>query len=207
MANIVVGAFATETEAVDAVRDLESKGYRAEDLLLLTSRDNADKLEGQTDIHVEDAVSDQANNESFMDKIKRAFMQDVGPEDNLSSFDKLISYGLAEDQAEEYSKSLEAGNMVIIANDRTGDSDRKTAPMADDNIDALDRTGRTNLASEDIESTSEYQNINANETEPSRTENRKETDQNERKNNREEEILEENPVLNKSTQERKGRSL
>lgn len=202
MANIVVGSYSTEKEAVEAVRHFKEKGYKPEDLLLLTNRDNSEKLKDQTDVHIEDTVAEHEGDESFMDKIKRALVQDVGPEDNLSNFDKLISYGLSEQQAEEYARSLEAGNMIIIASETSGDSDRRTAPVADDNIDSLDRTGRTNLADNDVESSSAYQHITADDQEPSGNNNRSRRDE-----DNEEKVLDENPVLNKSTQERKGRSL
>lgn len=202
MANIVVGSFSTESEAAEMVRDLENKGYKEEDITLLTSKGSSNQLDDQTDIQVENVGTGNKENESFMDKIKRALIQDVGPENNLSTVEKLISYGLSEEQAKDYSRGLEAGNIVLVANDGSGEFNRMTAPIADDNIDSLDRTGRTNLADDDLESVSGYQNITADDREPE-TESEEPADS----DSREEEVLEENPVLNKSTQERDGRSL
>lgn len=201
MANMVVGSFSNEEELRNAIQDLEKKGYSEENIIVLMNKKNSKEMESKTDIQVESVDSNERDNEGFMDKIKRALAQDVGPEDTLSAYDRLLSHGLSEEQAKEYSGSLEAGNMVLIANEDNASTGRRTAPLADDNIDSLDRTGRTNVAEDDVATSSAYQNITADDREPEREEGSSSADE------REEEVLEENPVLNKSTQERDGRSI
>lgn len=216
MANIVVGAFTTESEAAAAVHDLEIKGYDAENVTMLMNRPASKKLEEHTNVHVEDSLYNRDASETFWDKIKRGFLQDVGPNDTLTPFDMLVSYGLSEEQAEEYAHVLETGNIIVIASEGKREEHRRLAPIADDNIDSLDRTGRTNLEDEHLGSDSEYQHIVADDQEPSDENGQNRLDNEERnkkketegeKKTDEEKVLDENPVLNKSTQERDGRSI
>lgn len=205
MAKKVIGVFATEEEAEETIQNLESQGYKPEDLTILTDRGNAESLENESDVRLETGVSRNKQDESFMDKIKRAFMQDVGPEEKLSTKERLGSHGLPEEQIPRYAKELESGNFLLLSDENSGG---RVAPIADDNLDSLDRTGRTNVATDDLASTSKNQNIIADDQEPTKSDKAsKDTDQTRNDTSqREDKTLEENPVLNKSNQQRKGRS-
>lgn len=133
MVKRVFGSYSTEEEAIEGVKELQEKGYTAEDLLLLGNKDTQEVLEENTNVEVKS--SPVSNGNSLMDKIKRAFTQENGPEESTGTVNKLVEYGLSEEQASRYAPEVEEGKVLIAADEESAGSTIR--PFADSNLDPV----------------------------------------------------------------------
>jgi len=115
MTEKVYGRFLSEEEAVHAVSNLELKGYKAKNITIFTNLSNPSKLEKHTDVKVESSVDQSADNDSFMDKIKKVFVNE--PDRDLDIHEKLTSRGIPEDEIDKCIADVEAGYVLVVIND------------------------------------------------------------------------------------------
>lgn len=133
----VFGSYKSEEEAIRTVEELQEKGYRAEDLLFLSNKNKREVLEESTEVEVKS--SPLSNNTSLLDKIKQAFTQEAGTEDQTPTEEKLIEYGLSKEQALNYADDVESGAILIAADEESAGSTIR--PLADPNLDPVPDPG------------------------------------------------------------------
>src|SRR5699024_10922246 len=115
MTEKVYGRFLSEEEAVYTVSNLELKGYKAKNITIFTNLSNPSKLEKHTDVKVESCVDQPTHNNSFMDKIKKVFVNE--PNRDLDIHEKLTSRGIPENEVDKCIADVEAGYVLVVVND------------------------------------------------------------------------------------------
>lgn len=135
MVKRVFGSYNSEEEAIHGVEELQEKGYKADDLLLMSNKDKREVLEENTNVEVKSSPISNGNGDSLIDKIKRAFTQETGPEDQATTQEKLVEHGLSEEQASRYAADVEDGKILIAADEASAGSTIR--PLTDPNLDPV----------------------------------------------------------------------
>lgn len=165
MVKRVFGSYATEEEAVKAVKELQEKGYKAEDLLLLGNRDTQEVLEEKTDVEIKTSPISNGNGDSLIDKIKLVFTQETGRKDVEKTKDKLAESGLSEKQAARYAEDVENGMVLIAADEESSGSTIR--PLTDPNLDPIANAEESDNVSGFHEPTDDIPRNSENEVQPS----------------------------------------
>lgn len=142
MVKRVLGSYNTEEEAIRAVRELQGKGYMAEDLLLLSNKTKREALEENTEVEVKSSPASNGN--SLFDKIKQVFTLEADSEERAGTKEKLIEFGLSKEQSSIYATDVEGGSILIAAEEDSASSTIR--PLADPNLDPVADEERTDSA-------------------------------------------------------------
>jgi hypothetical protein len=111
----VYGCFLTEEEAVHAVDSLELKGYRSRNITIFTNLSNPQRLEKHTDVKVESSLAEPPEKSTFMDKVRKVFIHNT--DEYMNIYDKLTSRGIPKEEAKKCIADVEAGYILVIADD------------------------------------------------------------------------------------------
>lgn len=114
MAMEVYGPFPTTYETVKKVNGLQLKGLTAKNITIFADNKNAIKLKNHTAVKVETDLSRDENEDSFMDKVKKVFVDDEG-DNNPNLHDKLVDIGISESRSSEYEEDIDAGEILVVA--------------------------------------------------------------------------------------------
>ncbi|WP_158555870.1 YsnF/AvaK domain-containing protein [Peribacillus glennii] len=110
MEKTVYGVFDSTPEVIQAINALKAKGYEGDDITVIA--DNEDKLEfaEYTDTRDVNTVTNTQEDESFMDKVMRFFMNEgtYGLEDRLSAA------GLSDSETAAYVNDVEDGKILVL---------------------------------------------------------------------------------------------
>ncbi|WP_082683633.1 general stress protein [Fictibacillus sp. FJAT-27399] len=129
MGKHVIGVYESEEAAVSAVQQLQLRGYDTDEISVVTNHDHyTDTVETITGATV-DNVNEKPHKESFLDKLKAAFMDDEYTNSKNSLGERLSDYGIPDREAASYASDVESGKILLMV-----DSDRD---LATDESDAL----------------------------------------------------------------------
>lgn len=115
MTKLIVGSYPSNEEAVKAVNIYELEGHHAKNMIMLTHANNKDTLENLTDVAVAADESTDNKEESFTEKVKHIITHHV--DFSLDTHEKLVHYGLSDEEAESCLTHLELGKIVVLADD------------------------------------------------------------------------------------------
>ncbi|GAA0439882.1 hypothetical protein GCM10008983_16010 [Lentibacillus halophilus] len=132
MAEEIFGPFESVEETVKTVNILELEGYSNTNITIFAHGNHADKINDLTDVSVTSLESEEeTHDQTFLSKIKKVFLNDIYKTSDIH--DQLLKKGLSESQANDYSKKIEAGNILItsqtelkMGNDPTGETPKMT---------------------------------------------------------------------------------
>ncbi|WP_185959669.1 general stress protein [Lentibacillus cibarius] len=113
MAEEIFGPFDSVEDTVKTVNILELEGYSNTNITIFAHGKYADKLNDQTDVSVTSFDPESTQDQSFLEKIKKVFFNDIHETDDL--YGHLLDRGLSEDQAKDYSNQVQSGKIVITA--------------------------------------------------------------------------------------------
>lgn len=115
MTKLIVGSYPSNEEAVKAVNIYELEGHEAKNIMMLTQPSNKDSLENLTDVAVVADEPTDNEDESFTKKVKNIITHHV--EFSLDTHEKLVHYGLSDEEAERCLTDVESGKIVVLADD------------------------------------------------------------------------------------------
>lgn len=164
MTKRIFDSYPSEEEALAAVTDLQTKGYKAEDLVLLSNKRTQAALEDRTDVEVKSS-SDGKGGDSFLDKIRRVFTQEEETEENPDTKKRLVEAGLSEEQAIRYAAEVDDGHILIAADEESSGSAIK--PLSDPNLDPVAVPDSTDTVTGVGEPTEDITRTTAGDPEPS----------------------------------------
>lgn len=110
----IIGKYQSVTDAVKASSNLELKGFKAKNILMLTNH-HPDELTDLTDVNIASSLPIDETNITFFDKVKKRFTKQS--DRTLDLHERLIRFGVSEEQAAEYIADVESGKTVVIADD------------------------------------------------------------------------------------------
>ncbi|TRM11783.1 hypothetical protein FH966_08880 [Lentibacillus cibarius] len=113
LAEEIFGPFDSVEDTVKTVNILELEGYSNTNITIFAHGKYADKLNDQTDVSVTSFDPESTQDQSFLEKIKKVFFNDIHETDDL--YGHLLDRGLSEDQAKDYSNQVQSGKIVITA--------------------------------------------------------------------------------------------
>ncbi|MBP1970090.1 hypothetical protein J2Z83_002206 [Virgibacillus natechei] len=116
MAIEIIGSYPSKDEAVNVVDRLELKGYNAKNIIIFANNDHSKDLEKRTDVKVKTDPSENED-ESFIDKVKKIFTEHTDTDSHIELHEKLINSGVSEHQAKKYTDEVQAGNILVLADD------------------------------------------------------------------------------------------
>ncbi|MEC5425367.1 general stress protein [Virgibacillus sp. C22-A2] len=108
MTKHIIGSYNSVEEAVNKVLDLKIEGHRAEDITVITNRNNKDDIENHTDVQVKSGIPEK-NSGSFTEKIKQIFTDDI-----TNPYEQLIRLGIPEGQAKVNQGNLKSEKIIIV---------------------------------------------------------------------------------------------
>lgn len=109
MTKYIIGSYRSEEEAINIVNNLEKQGYKSKDISIITNKDKSDKIKQDTEVDVKSGKPDYKNDESFMDKIKRVFTDDI-----TDPYEQLIELGVAKEDAKIHQGELKSENFLVV---------------------------------------------------------------------------------------------
>src|SRR5690625_3555864 len=115
MAKLIIGSYTTEENAINAINTYELKGHEAKNITLLTNSSQPEKIESKTDVNVSSISDDVEESADLLTKIKRFIINH--PNIELDTIEKLVDFGLSKDQAETALRKVQAGKIVVLADD------------------------------------------------------------------------------------------
>lgn len=115
MSKQIVGSYFSIEEAVKAVNIYELEGHEAKNIIVLTNPENKELLDERTDVAVTDNAPNHKEPSSFTDKIKEMITHQVNFE--LDTHDKLVDYGLSNEDAKKCLADIQTGKTVVLADD------------------------------------------------------------------------------------------
>ncbi|MCQ6265115.1 general stress protein [Fictibacillus sp. WQ 8-8] len=131
MGKHVIGVYESEEAVVSAVQQLQLRGYDTDEISVVTNHDHyTDTVETITGATVDNV--EEPHKESFLDKLKAAFMDDEYTNSKNSLGERLSDYGIPDREAASYASDVESGKILLMV-----DSDRD---LATDESDALNPT-------------------------------------------------------------------
>ena len=115
MAKLIIGSYTTEENAINAINTYELKGHEAKNITLLTNSSQPEKIESKTDVNVSSISDDVEESTDLLTKIKRFIIN--YPDIELDTIEKLVNFGLSKEQAERALTKVQAGKIVVLADD------------------------------------------------------------------------------------------
>lgn len=115
MSKLIVGSYLTKEDAAKAISIYELQGHEANNIIALTNEEHKDSLDKLTDVTVKSDSPADNDQLTITDKIKDIFTANASLE--LDTHDKLIEYGLSEDDATRCMKDVKLGKIVVLADD------------------------------------------------------------------------------------------
>lgn len=118
MSNEVYGPFPSVDDVVALVDRIQLKGLTAKNIAIFTNRDHLEELKRRTAVKIETDTSDikPENKDSLMYKVKNIFIHDEDTTLNIQ--DKLVELDISDANAAVYSKQIEAGKILVVADDK-----------------------------------------------------------------------------------------
>lgn len=118
MSNEVYGPFPSVDDVVALVDRLQLKGLTAKNIAIFTNKEHLAELKRRTAVKVETDTSniEPENKDSFMYKVKNIFIHDEDA--TLNIHDKLVDLDISDTNAAVYSKQVEAGKILVVADDK-----------------------------------------------------------------------------------------
>lgn len=112
----VVGSYAKSQEAVEAVKELQGKGYQKQDITLICSSEARNLISNTTDVEVttdeaitgEAAKGNRTDHQSIWERIKETFSTDDDDDRVFTSTD--------DDPLYAYQKDIANGNIIVMVN-------------------------------------------------------------------------------------------
>ena len=112
----VVGSYARPQEAVEAVKELQEKGYQKKDITLVSSAEARNLISNTTDVEIttDEAVTGGATKEngtdhhSIWERIKATFSTD--------DYDDRVCTSTDDDPLYAYQKDIANGNIIVMVN-------------------------------------------------------------------------------------------
>ncbi|UJL47468.1 general stress protein [Virgibacillus sp. NKC19-16] len=117
MAKEIIGSYPSKDEAVNVVERLELKGFVAKNITIFANSDHKKEMEKRTDVKVKSDATENEDDESFMDKVKKVFTGNSVTDSHIELHEKLVNAGVSEHQAQKYSDEIESGNILVVADD------------------------------------------------------------------------------------------
>src|SRR5690625_4452492 len=115
MARLIIGSYSTEENAINAINNYELKDNEAKNITLLTNSSQPGKIESKTDVNVSSILDDLEESTDLLTKIKRFIIN--YPDIELDTIEKLVNFGLSKEQAERALTKVQAGKIVVLADD------------------------------------------------------------------------------------------
>ncbi|MEC5423818.1 general stress protein [Virgibacillus sp. C22-A2] len=116
MGKEIFGPYQSKDDAINSVNGLELKGYKADSITIFTNQRHTKELKQRTDVKVESSISENGEENSPLDKLKRIFTNDSGSHPHLH--DKLLNSSISDKQAKKYVDAIESGEILIIADNQ-----------------------------------------------------------------------------------------
>lgn len=118
MSNEVYGPFPSVDDVVALVDRMQLKGLTARNITVFTSNGHLAEFKRRTAVKVATDTSDvETNNkDTLMQKVKNIFIHDDEP--GLNIHDKLVELGISDKNATVYSKEIQTGKTLIVADDK-----------------------------------------------------------------------------------------
>jgi hypothetical protein len=114
----IIGKYQSMIDAANVANGLELKGFKARNILILTNQ-HPKELEAHTDVNIASSLQQiEDENETtptFFDKLKKRMAKHNNH--TLDMHDRLIEFGVSEEQAVRYIADVESGKTVVIADD------------------------------------------------------------------------------------------
>ncbi|PLT32327.1 YsnF/AvaK domain-containing protein [Bacillus sp. V5-8f] len=110
MEKTVYGVFDSTPEVIQAINALKAKGYEGNDITVIADREEKLEFADYTDTKDVNTVANTPQDESFMDKVMRFFMNEgtYGLEDRLSAA------GLSDTETAGYVNDVENGKILVL---------------------------------------------------------------------------------------------
>ncbi|MRX71944.1 YsnF/AvaK domain-containing protein [Bacillus lacus] len=122
MSKHVVGIYSTEEEVIRCVEDLTAQGYSKNDISVVTNGRN--NLANSTGTDIEDVSTNDRHNDSFLDKMKSALLDDGTDNSNVDVRGRLTNMGISNDHADRYADDINNGKfLVLTSTNGTGTTD------------------------------------------------------------------------------------
>jgi hypothetical protein len=112
----VVGSYERSQEAVEAVKELQEKGYQKQDITLICSAEARNLISNTTDVEVttDEAITGEAakgngtDHQSIWEKIKETF--------STNDYDDRVCTSTDDDPLYAYQKDIANGNIIVMVN-------------------------------------------------------------------------------------------
>lgn len=115
MTKLIVGTYHSREEAINAINIFELTGHESKNIIVLTNKENAKKLNIKGLVKTDTPESNQKK-PSFSNKFKDFFTRKIDFE--LDTVEKLVDYGISQEEAEKCLADVKAGKIVVLADDR-----------------------------------------------------------------------------------------
>lgn len=115
MSKLIVGSYLKEEDAVKAINIYELQGHEAKNIVALTNEKHKESLKELTDVAVKSDSPEDKSKLTITDKIKNIFIANADLE--LDTHEKLIEFGLSEDDAIRCMTDVNLGKIVVLADD------------------------------------------------------------------------------------------
>ncbi|UJL45292.1 general stress protein [Virgibacillus sp. NKC19-16] len=113
MTKRIIGSYGSEEEAVNAVNNLEIQGYKPNDISIITNKDKTTKIKKDTDANIKSGKPGPKNNESFIDKVKRVFTDDI-----TDPYEQLLELGVAKEDAKTHQGELKSEKFLVVVENK-----------------------------------------------------------------------------------------
>lgn len=115
MTKVIVGSYLSQEEAVNAVNIYELEGHEAKNIIILAPHESRESLDHHTDVAVTDNRPNEHQPGTLMDKLKEKITHNV--DFKLDTQERLVDYGLSNEDAAQCLTDMQAGKIVVVADD------------------------------------------------------------------------------------------
>lgn len=138
MNKTVYGVYESNVEVIAAINELKAKGFEGDDITVVADKEETLAFtthQRETDVDV-NTITNETNEDSFMDKVARFFM----PDENANLSTRLADAGLSSSEAAEHVYDVERGKILILIEE---DKNHLTAPRDSFKAGTENTTGTT----------------------------------------------------------------